>query len=51
MDNNGGGEVALLAVSASGMQAEVNDRNWDLQGNVSIKEVAIHDYIYKGLVY
>ena len=34
----------------SGLQAEVFDRNWDMQGNVSIKDIIIYDYITQGII-
>lgn len=42
-----GEDINLLAVSVNKMEADVSDRNWDLQGNVSINSISILDYISK----
>ena len=44
-----GGETDLLLVSVTGLQAEVFDRNWDMQGSVSIQDLVVCDYITKGI--
>ena len=41
-------ETNLLTVSLNGLQAEVFDRNWDLQGSVSIQDLIVCDYITRG---
>ena len=43
-----GKELNLLSVYVNGLKAEVNDRNWDLQGSVSIHDLAIYDHITPG---
>ena len=42
-------EKLLLLVQVNTIEAEINDRSWDLQGGLLVKEVAILDYIAKGI--
>ena len=44
----GGEEKPVLDVIIGCMKADIVDRKWDTQGSVSMKEVAILDYITKG---
>ena len=41
-------ENPLLSISINGLSLEMNDRNWDLQGGVSLHDIAILDHITKG---
>lgn len=43
-----GCESKLLSVVFEGLSLETNDRNWDLQGGVSLRNIHILDYITKG---
>jgi len=51
-EQRAGGIVAqatpLLEVVVMDINADVTDRKWDTQGNVTLKEVAIMDHITKG---
>lgn len=44
----GGKDKLLLSAQVNGIGAEINDRSWDLQGSVSVKEVLVLDHITKG---
>ena len=44
----GVGEQPVLDVIIGCMKADIVDRKWDTQGSVSMKEVAILDYVTKG---
>ena len=46
-----GGESLLLSFAIHHTAAEVNDRNWDAQGKVYIKDIEILDYVNKGNVH
>ena len=41
-------EQPVLDVIIGSMKADIVDRKWDTQGSVSMKEVAILDYITTG---
>ena len=43
-----GEQLPLLDISVLGMNADVVDRLWDMQGSVTIHEVVILDYITLG---
>ena len=43
-------EQPVLDVIIGSMKADIVDRKWDTQGSVSMKEVAILDYITTGAV-
>ena len=44
-------EKPVLDVIIGSMKADIVDRKWDTQGSVSMKEVAILDYITTGKLY
>ena len=39
----------MLLVQVNTIEAEIIDRRWDTQGSLLVKEVAILDYIAKGI--
>lgn len=43
-------EKPMIDIIIGSMKADIVDRKWDTQGSVSMKEVAILDYITMGLL-